>query len=39
MEVFEPGRLRKAWQQVNAGAAGTDPLLFLHDSTVVFYPA
>ena len=38
VEVFEPGRLRKAWQQVraNAGAAGIDQMVFLHDSTVAF---
>jgi hypothetical protein len=36
VEVFEPGRLRKAWQQANAGAAEIDSMLFLHDSTAVF---
>ncbi|MBW1746091.1 MAG: hypothetical protein JRJ25_07200 [Deltaproteobacteria bacterium] len=34
--VYEPRRLRKAWQQVkqNAGAAGIDQgMIFLHDFT------
>jgi len=34
-QVYEPRRLRKAWQQVkqNAGAAGIDQMIFLHDFT------
>jgi hypothetical protein len=37
-QVYEPRRLRQAWQQVkqNAGAAGIDQrqgLIFLHDYT------
>ena len=38
VKVYEPGRLQMAWQQVraNAGAAGIDQMVFLHDSTVAF---
>jgi hypothetical protein len=38
MKVYEPGRLQLAWQQVreNAGAAGIDQMVFLHDFTVAF---
>ncbi len=33
--IYEPRRLRQAWQQVgqNAGAAEIDQMIFLHDFT------
>ena len=38
VKVYEPGRLQRAWQQsrANAGAAGIDQIVFLHDWTSTF---
>ena len=38
VKVYEPRRLQQAWQQVrkNAGAAGIDQIVFLHDWTSTF---
>jgi len=38
VKVYDPGRLQMAWQRVrkNAGAAGIDQIVFLHDFTIAF---